>query len=70
MNDNLLFNLAGRVLSFIGIKTPGNFGKQYYIDTAYGKDATKAHTFIMGSMMKHLNFHERRLPCDLPKDFF
>lgn len=69
LNDNLLYNLASRALSFIGIKTPGNFGKQHYIESAY-KDSAKTHMFIMGSMMKHLNFHERTLPCDLPKEFF
>lgn len=69
LNDNLLCNLASRALSFIGIKTPGNFGRQYFIPTAYN-DLKKTHDFVLGSFMKHLGFSERTLPSDLPKEFF
>jgi hypothetical protein len=68
LNDNLVCNLANHVLSLIGIKTPGNFGRQYYIPTAY-KDSSKSHTFVLGSFMKYLGFNERLNPVDLPNDF-
>jgi hypothetical protein len=67
LNDNPIYNFANRVLSFIGIKTPGNFGKQYYIPYQGPKSS---HTFIRGSMMQHLGLHGKTFPSDLPKDFF
>lgn len=69
LNDSRLYNLANHSLSFIGIKTPGNFGRQYCIPSAY-KDSSKSHVFIMGSFIKYLGFNERSVPKDFPKNYF
>jgi hypothetical protein len=68
LNDSQIYNRANHILSFIGIKTPGNFGRQYCIPSAY-TDSSKSHVFIMGSFMKYLGFNERSLPKDLPENY-
>lgn len=51
-----LFDAA---VNFLGINTPGNFGKKYLIPTAYTAYSRDTHWYFTGSLMKHLGFSER-----------
>ena len=50
--------------SLIGIRTPGNFGRSFSVPSAY-KSGALTHCCTVGSMMKHMGFHERTLPGDI-----
>ncbi len=54
------------VANFIGLKTPGNFGRKFLIPTAY-KKASDTHYFILGSMMVHMGFDCRTKPADITR---
>lgn len=49
-------------LSFIGIRTPGNFGQRFSIPSAYGFNIRKTHDYVLGSIMHHLGYHIKALP--------
>lgn len=55
------------ILSGLGLRTPGNFGKKYRIPSAY-KEGDKRHNFVLGSMMHHLGYSERAKPMEVFKD--
>lgn len=60
--------LGDRIVSLIGLRTPGNFGHRYSIPSAF-YSCQKTHYFALGSMMHHLGFHKRTRPSELPEDF-
>lgn len=62
-----IVGVADAILNFIGLNTPGNFGKKYLVPTAYDK-AWDTHRFIVGSMMAHMGFHFRTLPGEVKHD--
>lgn len=69
INDNGVLNVGNHLLSFIGIKTPGNFGRQYVVSSSY-KSGAEAHTGFMSALMEHLGFDKKTKPYDLPASFF
>lgn len=50
-----------RLMNFLSVKTPGNFGKRFRIPSAYS-DIVSTHYYILGSMMKHLGYDIRSYP--------
>lgn len=56
-----------RSLTMAGIKTPGNFGKRYAIPSAFNS-FHGTHAYVMGSLMKHLNYHSKDKPDKLLND--
>jgi hypothetical protein len=55
-----------RVLSAIGIRTAGNFGRRYKIPSAYARwQLFHHHGFTLGSVMNHLGHGYRKIPCTL-----
>ncbi len=57
-----------RVLSHLGVRTPGNFGKRYRIPSAF-KKKTQAHDFPMKSIMQYLGYHKDTKATELkPED--
>jgi dienelactone hydrolase len=53
-----------RILTFLHVRTPGNFGKKYLIPTAYAS-CFKSHGFVLGSLMVHLGHDKRATPRTL-----
>lgn len=45
----------------LGFKTPGNFGKTFFIPTPYKTDA-EIHEYAVGSLMHHIGFGKRTKP--------
>ena len=75
-------HIIDRILCFLGIRTPGNFGKRFAIPSAYYDRAIPltpnefdgTHKFIFGSLMKYIDNNRNRYtvrskPADLlPED--
>lgn len=57
-NDNGVLRAIDSVLSTVGVKTPGSFGRTFSIPTAY-TSATQTHTFALGSLFKYLGYDIR-----------
>lgn len=55
----VIVGLFDAAVNFLGINTPGNFGKKYLIPTAYKAYSRDTHWYFTGSLMKHLGFSER-----------
>lgn len=55
------------IVNFVGLKTPGNFGRKYLVPSAYSS-GFETHAFILGSMMQHSGFDKRTYPKDLVHD--
>lgn len=53
------------MVNFLGIRTPGNFGKKYVIPTAYAPYSSDTHEFFAGSVMYFLYQDKRAKPCDI-----
>lgn len=64
VSDFIGFEILDRALSFIGIRTPGNFGKRFTIPSAYS-NFSETHAYIMGSLMKYLGYSVRATPLDV-----
>jgi hypothetical protein len=64
LSDPCIVKPFDRFLSFIGIRTPGNFGKRYRIPSAYRR-LDQTHDFIMGSMMGHLGYDKLTRPATI-----
>lgn len=54
-------------LSYLGVRTPGNFGQRFSIPTAYSK-RQQTHSFVLGSTMNYLNLDKKLLPKDLKEN--
>jgi len=53
-----------RVLTYLHIRTPGNFGSKYLIPSAYSS-SLKSHGFVLGSLMAYLGHDKRTTPKNL-----
>jgi hypothetical protein len=62
--DGSIPNVFDFIFRKIGIKTSGNFGKKYFIPSAY-QDRKLTHERVIGSLMKYLGFHENAKPQDI-----
>lgn len=62
-----IVGVADAFLGFLGFKTPGNFGRKFFVPTAY-KSASDTHRYILGSLMQHMGYHCRTLPQDIKHD--
>ncbi len=67
ISDNRKLFIFDRALSFLGIRTPGNFGQRYDIPAAYTK-REDIHDYMMGSVMKHVGYNIRNKPSDLSSE--
>lgn len=63
-----VFNVIDTIVSALGIKTPGTFGKRFEIPSAY-KKGSDIHIFFMGSVMSLMGFNKRIITADLPREF-
>ncbi|MCX6990573.1 MAG: hypothetical protein NTX49_05880 [Chlamydiae bacterium] len=66
LTDPPVIGYLDRAVSFLGVRTPGNFGKKYIISTSY-RSSLKIHSYMLGSFMHNLGFHYRTLPVNLPE---
>ncbi len=57
-NDNPYLTPFDRILSTLGIRTPGSFGHSYSIPTAY-KSSTDTHNYVFGSLFSYLGYDKR-----------
>lgn len=64
LTDGYAMPFFDKVLSSVGVRTPGNFGKRFFIPSAY-KDSMKTHNFMLGSAMKYLGFPEKTHPKNI-----
>lgn len=67
VSDNRYLRVFDRALTLLGIRTPGNFGKRYEIPSGY-KSYDQVHTYVIGSLMKHLGYQDRDKFDILKKD--
>lgn len=58
VSDPRILPIFDRVLSLVGIRTPGNFGKRYVLPAGYER-SDQIHSYIIGSLMKHLGYKDR-----------
>lgn len=56
-------NTFDRALSFLGIRTPGNFGEKYELPSAYTSQMD-THEYVNGSFMQFLGYSQRDKPTD------
>ena len=56
--------IVDRILSFLHIRTPGNFGQKVLIPSAY-PSYSKSHAFVLGSLMHYLGHGERATPLSI-----
>lgn len=68
LNDSLLVSLLDQSLSRLGMRTPGNFGKCYFIPSAYAK-TSEAHSYAAGSFMQYVGYSKNSKPSELQADF-
>ena len=66
LTDSPIIGYLDRAFSFVGIRTPGNFGEKYRISTPY-RSYLKIHSYMLGSLMHHVGFHWKTLPVNLPE---
>lgn len=64
VSDNRSTEIFDRALCFLGIRTPGNFGKHYDIPAAYTK-RDEIHDYMVGSVMKYVGYDIRNKPSDM-----
>ncbi|ADI37808.1 putative uncharacterized protein [Waddlia chondrophila 2032/99] len=62
LTDLQITHLFDRFLSALGVRTPGNFGKQFMIPSAFNS-RIKSHSHAVESMMKHLGYPEKTRPA-------
>jgi hypothetical protein len=58
------YPVVDRILSAIGFRTPGHFGKRFRIPSAY-KSMHDTHAYVIGNIMQHLGRDKRTKPVDL-----
>ena len=58
-SDPILLSTIDRIISFIGIRTPGIFGHRYDVPTHFGWDLCSTHTRVLTSLKQHLNSNNR-----------
>lgn len=68
LTSSKIANVFDRILTFLNIRTPGNFGKRVIIPSAYSSSA-EAHGYVLGSLMAYLGKNRRTLPEDLDADW-
>lgn len=61
-----IYHFSDRVLTGIGIRTPGSFGKKFFIPTAYSK-GKDTHDYAFGSMLHYLGYDKKAKPKDIYK---
>jgi|SRR5579872_4235449 len=64
VSDPKYLDLVDLIISSIGIRTPGNFGRRFSIPSAYNR-AHDTHSYIFGSLMKHIGHNVRTRPAEL-----
>ncbi|MBA2368874.1 MAG: glycogen/starch synthase [Candidatus Protochlamydia sp.] len=65
-SDNPWTKTIDRIVNFLGLRTPGNFGRRFSIPSAY-KDYFSTHSYVLGNIMQHLDYDLRSLPNDVIK---
>lgn len=63
-SDSSLLSPLDSFLNTLGIKTIGNFGKRFYMESPY-KGLQNRHVYIFGAMMHHLGFDKKDVPNQL-----
>lgn len=63
-SDSTLARIMECALGLLHIRSPRNFGRKYSIPSAYTTPG-EIHTFIMGSLAKHLGYDTRTLPSEM-----
>ena len=63
-SDPVLLKFPSRVLSSLGIRTPGNFGKRFVIPTPY-KSSKERHAYILGGIMHHQGYDKETKPHEI-----
>lgn len=53
-SDLPLFTTIDRIVSFLGIRTPGNFGKRFKIPTCFGWDICSSHRRVVSAFHDYL----------------
>lgn len=53
-----------KIFTFLNIRTPGTFGKRFFIPSAYN-NGLGIHGLIMGSTMKLLGYNHNQTPADM-----
>lgn len=66
LTNSYLFTAADLLLSAIGIKTSGNFGKCYLVPSAYST-RVGTHAYMLGSVLVHLGHNCRTKPSELAR---
>lgn len=59
-----ILGVIDAIVSFIGLKTPGNFGLKNHIPAAYSK-RQEIHDYFLGSMLVHAGFNIHTQPIQL-----
>ena len=63
-----IVGVVDSIASFIGLKTPGNFGQKMYVPSAYGH-FLDAHNYFLGSLMVHAGFDKRTKSQEIPEEY-
>lgn len=58
LTDLKIITVIDRLVSFLGFRTPGNFGKRFSIPSAY-TSLWLTHSYVLGSLLKYLTGSER-----------
>lgn len=64
LNEFPGISIINKVLSLLGFRAPGNFGKGYRIPSAY-RSPFAGHAYYLGSIMQHLGHHKRSKPAQI-----
>lgn len=64
LNNRHMYRIGDRILTGLGIRTPGCFGRKFFIPSAYQK-GKEIHEFYIGSMMQYLGFDKRSKSKDV-----
>ncbi len=66
VSDNKFLQLFDRALSFLGIKTPGRFGRRFTIPRHYS-GVWENHIHVYATMMHHMGYPTSTKTSDIPK---
>lgn len=64
-NSNPFLRMLNKILTFVGVRMPANFGKRYFIPRFYANDYDN-HAFTLASMMKHIGYSNEHNPEKMP----
>lgn len=61
ISNNRIFHIFDRCLSFIGVRTPGNFGNRFYIPSAF-KSPAQNHAEIQSCALAYMGYSRHARP--------